>query len=125
NARFWNRWAPAIADTRRVYRPELLGCGQSDVPPPDYRFTPQGIAAQIMATLDALSLARVHWVGESSGGIVGLLLAAAHPERIASLVLRNTPTRIPGEIKRIYAPDRDSAAAAMRAYGVGEWCRPT
>ena len=25
NARFWNRWVPAIADTRRVYRPELLG----------------------------------------------------------------------------------------------------
>src|SRR5438270_600176 len=61
NARFWNRWVPAIAETRRVYRPELLGCGESDVPPADYRFTPQGIAAQVIATLDALSLARVHW----------------------------------------------------------------
>jgi len=29
----------------------------------------------------------VHWVDESSGGIIGLLLAASHPERIASLVL--------------------------------------
>jgi pimeloyl-ACP methyl ester carboxylesterase len=125
NARFWNRWVPAIAETRRVYRPELLGCGESDVPPAGYRFTPQAIAEQVIATLDALSLARVHWVGESSGGIVGVLLAAAHPERIASLVLCNTPTRISDEIKRIYALDRDSASAAMRAYGVGEWCRQT
>ena len=67
----------------------------------------------------------MHWVGKSSGGIIGLLLAAAHPERIASLVLCNTPARISDEIKRIYALDRESAPEAMRAYGVGEWCRQT
>jgi pimeloyl-ACP methyl ester carboxylesterase len=125
NARFWNRWVPAIADTRRVYRPELLGCGESDPPPAGYTVTPEGIAAQIIATLDALSLKRVHWVGESSGGIVGVLLAARYPGRVASLVLCNTPTRISEEIKRIYALDRENASAAMRAYGVGEWCRRT
>jgi len=74
---------------------------------------------------EAMSLSQVHWVGESSGGIIGLLLAAAHPERIASLVLCNTPTRIPDEIKGIYALDRESTAAAIQAYGVGEWCRRT
>jgi pimeloyl-ACP methyl ester carboxylesterase len=125
NARFWNRWVPSIAETRRVYRPELLGCGESDPPPTGYRITPEAIAAQILAAMDALSLARVHWVGESSGGIVGVLLAAKYPERIASLVLCNTPTRIPDEIKRIYALDKPSASEAMRAYGVGEWCRQT
>lgn len=125
NARFWNRWVPTIADRRRLYRPELLGCGESDSPPRDYRYTPEAIAAQIMAALDALGLARVHWVGESSGGIIGLLLAAAYPERIASLVLCNTPTRISEEIKRIYALDTSSASEAMRAHGVGEWCRRT
>jgi pimeloyl-ACP methyl ester carboxylesterase len=125
NARFWNRWVPAIAESRRIYRPDLIGCGGSDVPPPSYRFTPETIAGQIIAALDALGLDRVHWVGESSGGIIGVLLAAAHPERIASLVLCNTPGRIPDEIKRIYALDRENASAAMRAYGVGEWCRRT
>src|SRR5258707_13131652 len=83
NAAFWNRWVPAIAETRRVYRPDLLGCGHSDLPPEGYRYTPEGITRSILAVLDALSLARVHWVGESSGGLVGLLLAANHPERIA------------------------------------------
>lgn len=125
NARFWNRWVPAIAETRRIYRPDLLGCGDSDVPPADYRYTPETIAGQVIAALDALGLDRVHWVGESSGGIIGVLLAAAHPGRIASLVLCNTPGRISDEIKRIYALDRQNAADAMRAYGVGEWCRQT
>jgi 3-oxoadipate enol-lactonase len=125
NALFWNRWIPAIAETRRVYRPDLLGCGLSNQPPAGYRYTPETIGAQIMAVLDALSLPRVHWVGESSGGIIGLLLAAAYPDRIASLVLCNTPARIPDRIKQIYALDKANASEAMRAYGVGEWCRRT
>ena len=125
NALFWNRWVPAIAETRRVYRPDLLGCGLSDPPPAGYRYTPEAIGAQIMAVLDKLQLEKVHWVGESSGGIIGLLLAAAHPERIASLTLCNTPTRIPDHIKQTYALDKATASDAMRAYGVGEWCRRT
>jgi 3-oxoadipate enol-lactonase len=125
NAGFWNRWVPPIAASRRVYRPDLLGCGASDAPPAGYLYTPEGIGSAILAVLDAFSLPRVHWVGESSGGIIGLLLAAAHPERIASLVLCNTPTRIPDEIRGIYALGQKSTASAIRAHGVGEWCRRT
>ncbi|MBV8132387.1 MAG: alpha/beta hydrolase [Alphaproteobacteria bacterium] len=125
NATFWKRWVPAIAETRRIYRPDLLGCGASNVPAPGYRYTPEKIEAEILAVFEAMSLKRVHWVGESSGGIIGLQLAAAHPERIASLVLCNTPTRISEEIKGIYALDRESTAAAIRSYGTGEWCRRT
>lgn len=125
NASFWNRWVPTIADTHRIYRPDLLGCGLSDQPPSGYHYTPDAIGAQIIAALDALSLSRVHWVGESSGGLIGLLLAAAHPERIASLVLCNTPSRIPDRIRRIYALDRADAGAAMLAHGTGAWCRQT
>jgi pimeloyl-ACP methyl ester carboxylesterase len=125
NARFWNRWVPSVADSYRAYRPELPGCGDSPAPPSGYHPTPETIGAQIIGVLDALGLERVHWVGESSGGIIGLLLAAAHPERIASLVLCNTPTRISEEIKRIYALDRADVSAAIRAYGTGEWCRRT
>ena len=79
NALFWNRWVPTIAEMRRIYRPDLLGCGLSDQPPREYQYTPNTIAAQILGVLDALSLSRVHWVGESSGGLIGLLLAAVHP----------------------------------------------
>lgn len=125
NALFWNRWVPAIAETHRVYRPDLLGCGLSDLPPAGYRYTPETIGAQVLAVLDALSLPRVHWVGELSGGLIGLLLAAAHPDRIASLVLCNTPSRIPDRIRRIYALDHSGVAEAIRAHGTGAWCRQT
>jgi pimeloyl-ACP methyl ester carboxylesterase len=117
NALFWNRWVPTIAAMHRIYRPDLLGCGLSDQPPREYQYTPNTIAAQILGVLDALSLSRVHWVGESSGGLIGLLLAAMHPERVASLVLCNTPSRIPDRIRRIYALDRADAGATMLAHG--------
>ena len=54
-----------------------------------------------------------------------MLLAAAYPERIASLVLCNTPTRISDEIRGIYALDQENTAAAIRAHGAGAWCRHT
>ena len=125
NARFWDRWVPAVAERHRVYRPELYGCGASDVPEPGWRCTGDAILADVLAVLDAMGLARVHWVGESSGGLIGLMLAAARPERVASLVLCNAPTRISDTVKRVYALDRASAAAAILAHGVGPWCRST
>ena len=54
NATFWNRWVPAIAETHRVYRPDLFGCGLSDQPPIGYHYTPETIGAQILAVLDGL-----------------------------------------------------------------------
>src|SRR5712671_7871077 len=63
NATFWNRWVPSIAESRRVYRPDLLGCGATVVQAAGYRFTPEAITAQIVAVLDQLSLRQVPWVG--------------------------------------------------------------
>ena len=57
NADFWNRWVPTIADSRRIYRPDLLGCGASDVPAAGYNFTPEKIAGEIIAVLDAITAA--------------------------------------------------------------------
>src|SRR5215469_13644349 len=36
-----------------------------------------------------------------------------------------SPRRIPDEIRGTYALDQQSTAAAIRAYGTGEWCRKT
>ena len=60
NARFWNRWVPAIAESRRIYRPDLLGCGESDAPAPGYRVSPEATAEPVIAVLDGLGLDRVH-----------------------------------------------------------------
>ena len=48
-------------------------------------------AAVAVELLDALGLPRVHVVGHHTGGVIAVHLAAAHAERVASLVLSSTP----------------------------------
>jgi len=51
----------------------------------------EGWAAMVVELLDALSIATAHVVGHHTGGVIALHLAAAHPARVASLVLSSTP----------------------------------
>ncbi|HSW07130.1 alpha/beta fold hydrolase [Aquabacterium sp.] len=48
-------------------------------------------AALAVELLDALAIPRAHVVGHHTGGVIALQLAAAHPARVASLVLSSTP----------------------------------
>ncbi len=122
NATFWRRWIPFLTETRRVYRPEVRGCGRSEAPPIGAELTTDTMAADALKVMDALGLDKVHWIGESSGGVLGVLMASKHPERIKSLTLVNTPIRV-AAIAETYAFDKDSIAEALMSYGVGEWCR--
>jgi len=70
--------------------PDIIGFGDSTHPDPP----PQGIAAftalrvqTLVALLDHLGLDQVDIVGNSMGGIVGLCLALAHPQRVRRIVL--------------------------------------
>lgn len=70
--------------------PDVIGFGDSTHPDPP----PEGIAAftalrveTLVALLDQLGVDRVDIVGNSMGGIVGLCLALAHPDRVRRIVL--------------------------------------
>lgn len=54
---------------------------------PDERYELPALIELAENLLDELELERVAWAGSSWGGIVGVHLAAAHPERLAALVL--------------------------------------
>lgn len=51
---------------------------------PPAPYTLDDLCADTLALLEALALPRVHVVGVSMGGMIGQLLAARHPERVAS-----------------------------------------
>jgi pimeloyl-ACP methyl ester carboxylesterase len=127
NAHFWDRWVPALAASdRRVYRPEVRGCGASPAPPEGYAYDAGRLADELVEVMDGLGLERVHWVGEHSGSLLGLLVALQRPERIASLVLCDAPTRVPERIHSgVYPLGEKSTADALIKHGVGEWCAKT
>jgi pimeloyl-ACP methyl ester carboxylesterase len=126
NARFWDEWVPILASRHRVYRLEVRGCGGSDVPPLDYEFDGAQLVKDLLEALDGLELDRVHWVGEYSGSLLGLLIALDHPDRIAGMTLCGAPTQVPKQIHGgVYPIGEKSTAAALRRYGVAEWSRRT
>jgi 3-oxoadipate enol-lactonase len=76
----------------RVLRYDGRGQGQSVVTPGPY--TVEQLADDVLALLNELNIAKVHFCGLSIGGMVGMSLAMRVPERLAKLVLCNTAPKI-------------------------------
>jgi pimeloyl-ACP methyl ester carboxylesterase len=68
---------------------DLPGLGLADRPR-DFDYTWTGLGRFCIAAIDALDLERFHLVVHDIGGPVGFELAAAVPERVASLTVLNT-----------------------------------
>jgi pimeloyl-ACP methyl ester carboxylesterase len=125
NMEFWRHFVPLLADDYRVLRFDARGCGETTRPPPGCVFTLAQFVDDAMALLDALGIDRVHWVGESSGGIIGLTAALSYPARLRTLTLCDTPFQRPADIATTYFAGERDRDAAFNKYGVGGWCRKT
>jgi rifampin ADP-ribosylating transferase len=91
--RSFDRLMPQLAGFR-VYAPDLRGQGDADKPDGGYSLAEQ--AEDAAAILDALNVPRAFVIGSSSGGYVAQQLAAAHPDRVAALVLVGSPLSLQG-----------------------------
>jgi 3-oxoadipate enol-lactonase len=85
-------WDPQVADLKgsfRVLRYDQRGHGSTEAPSGGYTY-PQ-LVADAVALLDALEVARTHFVGLSMGGATALALAELHPDRVDSVVVCDSP----------------------------------
>jgi 3-oxoadipate enol-lactonase len=105
NMEFWRAWVPLLAGEYRVVRIDARGCGESTVPPPGSPYTLDMMVKDALGVMDHLGIERVHWGAEASGGHVGLALALAHRERVASLSLCNTPFQLPQSSNDLFVPE--------------------
>ena len=94
STKFWYHWVPALARNYRVLRRDMRGHGQSSAPPPDHKWSLDELAEDMRAFMDTIELKQVHYVGESIGGIIGIVFATRWPERLKSLTICNSPTTI-------------------------------
>jgi pimeloyl-ACP methyl ester carboxylesterase len=125
NMMFWQPWVPLLSGDYRVLRLDARGCGETTKPPPGSVYTFEQLAGDAVGLMDKLGIERVHWVGESSGGIVGMTAALEHAERLHTLILCDTPFKRSAEISSTYTLGEPDRAAAFDKYGVGGWCRKT
>lgn len=103
HAREWDPVVDALAGAWRVLAIDQRGHGRSDHAD-DYAVEP--MAADVLGVLDAVGVRSAAVVGHSMGGMVGLVLAADHPDRVSRLALLDI------------APDSVTPEAAA---GLADW----
>lgn len=123
SAEDFRAWVPALARRARVLRMDRPGNGLSPAPPLHWTIGVDNLLDSFVAFLDRLGVERVHYVGESLGGCLGVLLAARHPERVETLTLSSTPLSISPEFQRaFFIPEGfDDAPTAVRELGAWQY----
>jgi pimeloyl-ACP methyl ester carboxylesterase len=81
----WADTASWLRERHRVVAPDQRGHGGSTRVPATV--APDAFVGDIVAWLDGLGLERASLVGQSFGGLIAFLTAAAHPERVQRLVV--------------------------------------
>ena len=90
-----NLWRTVVDELASDYRCVVLDLplGAHRVPmAPDADLTPTGCGELIAGVLDALDLHDVTLIGNDSGGAYSQIATAAHPDRVARLVLNSCET---------------------------------
>ncbi len=93
----WDPQLPALTKRYRVLRYDTRGHGGTDSPRGAY--TLDELAEDARALLAVLGVAKTHWVGLSMGGMIGQTLVLKAPDLFASLVLCDTSSRVPAEMR--------------------------
>jgi len=110
--RIWDRQIPALKNYR-VLRYDWRGHGDTDAPAGAY--TLDQFLKDAVGLMDALGIDKVHWVGISTGGMIGQGLGIEFPERVLSLTLCNT-TSFAGDWYRGWVKERQQV---VRESGMG------
>ena len=97
NSNFFRGWVPWLARHYRVIRMDLRGHAGSGDPGPDYRFSADGFLRDFIGFLDVLKIDKVHYIGESLGGLIlGEQLGQIGISLIFILILLLKPTGLFG-----------------------------
>jgi len=79
---------------RRVIMYDQLGCGKSPVPSNPDMWTIELFVEEVDVVRQALGLERLHILGQSWGGMLGMEYALTQPEGVESMVICDSPARM-------------------------------
>ncbi|MBN8474598.1 3-oxoadipate enol-lactonase [Sulfuritalea sp.] len=122
----WDALAVALAPTFTVLRYDTRGHGGTTAAQGPYSFGQ--LTADLTGLLDALEIARTHFVGLSMGGMIGQHFALAAPQRLDRLVIANSTSRIPPEAGPLWderiGMARSQGCAGLVEGTLGRWFTP-
>jgi len=97
----WDPQIPELTKRWRVLRYETRGHGATEAPAGAYSL--DQLASDAIALLDALGIEQTHWLGLSMGGMIGQTLALKAPQRLRGVILADTSSRVPPEMRSAWA----------------------
>lgn len=103
----------------RVVSFDQLGTGSSDRPTDASLWTISRYVAETETVRQALGLGRVHFLGHSWGGWLGIEYALTHPEALKTLILEDTAADIPhlvSELERLRSALGSETVAMMQRH---------
>lgn len=119
----WYHWIPRLAGSYRVIRRDLRGHGLSSYPEPNgnYDYSLDTILDEIVDVLDCLEISKVHFLGESTSGMLAEALAVKHPDRLRSITICSSPTHLPQPALDFFAFGNEDWPTACRVMGSRGW----
>jgi pimeloyl-ACP methyl ester carboxylesterase len=130
NSRDFEDLAPHLQRRYRVIVPDVRGRGLSTRDPNPQNYQPAIYLQDILTLIDTVSAQRVAVIGTSMGGLLAMMLAVGHRERVSGLVLNDMgpevdPTgleRIKSYAGRLPAPKNwDDAIVQTRSMFGNAW----
>lgn len=116
----WRRQVPHFAQRYRVVSYDMRGHGESAAP--DYPYSLEMLAEDVVGVLDALGAERpAIFLGSSIGGMIGQALALRHADRFRAIILSNTVSRTPPEGRPMW----EQRIEAIRKDGMESQVQPT
>lgn len=101
---------PLLAAGFRVLRIDMRGHGGSD--PVDGTYTMPALAGDVALVLDALGIAKVHYIGLSIGGMLGQAFAIEHGGRLHSAMWCDTLPATPAGGEAVWQQRIDAVTQA-------------
>ena len=111
----------ALAEERRVVFYDQIGSGNSGLEEPHEVsiWQPELFVEEIGVVREALGLERVHVLGHSWGGMLGMQYATGQPEGLASLIVESSPPSVPDwmpEVARLRSELPPEVEATLREH---------
>lgn len=85
----WAEWIGVLGDKYRIVTFDFRGMGKSANAKYDKGWSFEVSADDVVAVADAVGVDKFHFVGESYGGTVGLMLGLRHKNRVHTLTISN------------------------------------
>ena len=118
SANYWRPNLDALAERHDVIAYDHRGTGRSSRDLPGV-LTIEAMGDDVAALMDALGIARATVIGHAIGGMAGLALALAHPDRVERLVVVNGWAALNAYTARCF----DTRLALLRSAGPRAYLR--